>query len=138
MPQNGDLQVWWIPQVPMKAFTVLVTSISEAKKILEVLANYDLFQFNNNVKPDYSNAGGLCIWEDEEWIDWTSEAGCNIDELNIEEIEYQISIDNSKLFTKQEWEQKTYESLYQRYANKTEPFDKWLENLQNKIRNHNL
>ena len=81
MYQNGDLQVWWIPQVPMKAFTVSVTSISEAKKILDVLANYDIFQFTSNIKPDYSNAGGLNVWEDGEWIDWYSPDGENIDEL---------------------------------------------------------
>ncbi|GAG34679.1 unnamed protein product, partial [marine sediment metagenome] len=31
MPKKGDLQVWWIPQVPMKAFTVPVKTVEEAK-----------------------------------------------------------------------------------------------------------
>lgn len=74
----GDLQVWWIPQVPMKPFEVSVSSVAEAAKILEVLANYDAFQFEHNIKPDYSNAGGLCVWycdsEDEYgWTDWYDE-----------------------------------------------------------------
>ena len=78
--QIGDLQVWWIPQVPMKGFTVDVKSITEGAKILKVLADYDIFQFENNIKPDYSNAGGLLIWTGDHdgegnpgWNDWYDE-----------------------------------------------------------------
>lgn len=56
---EGALKVWWIPQVPMKAFEFLVKDMVEGKKIMEVLADYDTFQFENNIKPDYSNMGGL-------------------------------------------------------------------------------
>jgi hypothetical protein len=73
-------QVWWIPQVPMKAFEVEVASVAEGVKLLDVLADYDLFQFENKVKPDYSNAGGLCRWCDNcdgegtpGWEDWYDE-----------------------------------------------------------------
>ena len=76
----GDLMVWWIPQVPMKPFTVDVASPAEAKKILIVLANYDLFQFNNRIKPDYCNAGGLSVFDDGEWTDWSDDEGRSIDE----------------------------------------------------------
>ena len=65
MYKKGDLQVWWIPQVPMKSFDIDVKSVEEGVKILGVLANYDLFQFENNVKPDYCNAGGLNIYSDD-------------------------------------------------------------------------
>jgi stage III sporulation protein SpoIIIAA len=80
------LRVWWIPQIPMKAFYVNVSSIQEAKKILEVLANYDIFQFENKVKGDYSNAGGLQFFEEgaNEWNEWENENGENIDEVEIE------------------------------------------------------
>lgn len=78
--ENKRLQVWWIPQVPMKSFNVPVESVSEGVKILEVLANYDLFQYENDIKGDYSNVGGLQMWDtniDEEgnagWIDWYDE-----------------------------------------------------------------
>jgi hypothetical protein len=66
------LKLWWIPQIPMKAFEVEIASLEEGVKLLEVLANYDLFQFENNVKPDYSNAGGIVMFEAEsgEWVDW--------------------------------------------------------------------
>ncbi|MEE8308397.1 MAG: hypothetical protein V3R81_14105 [Gammaproteobacteria bacterium] len=66
---EGDLRVWWIPQVPMEPFEVLVSSIAEGRKIIDVLADYDIFQFEKNVKPDYCNTGGLARWECGEWCD---------------------------------------------------------------------
>jgi len=59
------LQVWWIPQIPMKAFNVDVSSVEEGVKIMAVLANYDIFQYENNIKPDYCNAGGLNQWSED-------------------------------------------------------------------------
>lgn len=58
----GELQVWWIPQVPMSPFEVDVESVAEGVKVMTVLADYDKFQLDNNIKPDYSNAGGLRRW----------------------------------------------------------------------------
>lgn len=64
-------RVWWIPQIPMKAFYVEVDELKVAKMITEVLADYDLFQYENRVKPDYSNVGGIQVWSDDdsEWLD---------------------------------------------------------------------
>lgn len=80
MRQVGDLQVWWIPQVPMLAFEVEVSSVAEGVKILEVLALYDSFQYEHRVKPDYCNVGGLRRWcgdSDSDgtpgWEDWYDE-----------------------------------------------------------------
>lgn len=73
MPKDGDLQVWWIPQVPMKAFLVPVKNIDEAVLLLNTLALYDLFQLHNNIKPDYSNVGGLNMFEDGEWMEWNND-----------------------------------------------------------------
>ncbi len=67
---NGDLRVWWIPQVPMKPFYVTVKTVNEAILIVETLADYDRFQFENGVKGDYANTGGLEIFEDGEWVEW--------------------------------------------------------------------
>lgn len=53
------LQVWWVPQVPMTAFTVDVESVAEGARLLDTLARYDLFQMEHNIKPDFCNAGGL-------------------------------------------------------------------------------
>jgi len=76
------LRVWWIPQLPMdNSFYVEVKTIEEAKKTLDVLAKYDLFQLDNNIKPDFSNAGGLEVFEDGEWSDWEDEDGNTIDDI---------------------------------------------------------
>ena len=66
------LRVWHIPQVPGNPFTVDVSSVEEAVKIMDVLADYDEFQRVNNIKPDYCNASGLDQWseEDQEWESW--------------------------------------------------------------------
>lgn len=64
------LRVWWIPQIPGKPFIVPVESVAEGVNIMNILADYDWFQLNNNIKPDYCNAGGLSMFEDGEWIDW--------------------------------------------------------------------
>lgn len=68
-PQDGDLKVWWIPQVPMKPFEVLVSDLKTAAIICDVLADYDAFQFENNIKPDYFNAGGVARFDGSEWWD---------------------------------------------------------------------
>lgn len=78
----AKLRVWHIPQIPCKAFHVEVSSPEDAIKILTTLANYDLFQLENNIKPDYSNAQGLEEWneEEKEWEEWYSEEGFDIKE----------------------------------------------------------
>lgn len=75
MALTGDLKVWWIPQVPMKAFEVHVDNIDEAVLLLETLAAYDTFQYENKIKPDYSNVGGLVVYENDEWVDWLTDEG---------------------------------------------------------------
>jgi hypothetical protein len=79
------LRVFWIPQIPMKPFLIAVDSTKEAKKIMDVLAKYDTFQYENNIKPDYSNTGGLETLNEEEthWIDWNC-TNCDKDIDNCE------------------------------------------------------
>jgi len=77
------LRVWHIPQVPMKAFFVEVSSVEEGVRMMDALANYDIFQCENNIKPDYCNANGLQMWDEslteedmadmelsDKWVDW--------------------------------------------------------------------
>lgn len=80
-PVPGDLRVWWIPQIPGKPFHISVATESEAILVMNTLADYDLFQFENHIKPDYSNAGGLEIYDvdDLEWVEWYDEDGYEID-----------------------------------------------------------
>ena len=65
MIKKGNLRVWWIPQVPMKPFEKSVRTLREARLLLDTLANYDQFQLDNNIKPDYSNMGGLMQFEND-------------------------------------------------------------------------
>ena len=58
---DAKLKLWWIPQIPMKAFEVEIVSVEEGEKLLDVLARYDAFQFENRIKPDYCNTGGI-VW----------------------------------------------------------------------------
>lgn len=76
------LRVWHIPQIPMKPFYVSVESPEEAMKILEVLWDYDLFQYENRIKPDYANTSGLEYFDEEEneWFEWYDEDGFDIRE----------------------------------------------------------
>ena len=73
----------------MKRFFVPVEGFVQAKLILEVLAHYDLFQLENNIKPDFYNAGGLEVWNEdrsdddgnaeyawEEWNDYDQADPC--------------------------------------------------------------
>lgn len=95
------LRVWWVPQMPMKSFKVPVGNLVEAKKILNVLADYDLFQLEHNVKGDYANAGGLSYFDpcdlhdgpQGSWVDWENSDGDNIDQLEGDALEKEITWD---------------------------------------------
>jgi hypothetical protein len=62
----------------MEPFFVNVDSVTEGVKIMDVLADYDIFQFENLVKPDYSNDGGIQMFDESDntdspdgsWVDW--------------------------------------------------------------------
>lgn len=78
-PAEGSMRVWHIPQVPGKPFYVNdVESDLEAIGVISLLAEYDLFQYENKIKPDYASASGLEIYEGGEWIEWESENGESI------------------------------------------------------------
>ncbi len=81
--KEGDLRVWWIPQVPMEPFRTPVANIREAKLLIDTLGRYDAFQFENRIKPDYCNGGGLEVFEDGEWCEWADEKGEGIDSTEL-------------------------------------------------------
>ena len=88
------LRVWWIPQVPMQPFHASVSNIVEARLLLDTLATYDQFQLDNNIKPDYSNTGGLQVFDESDdtdgpdgsWYDWYDADGEDIDRYTLEEL----------------------------------------------------
>lgn len=57
-----EICVWWIPQVPMCMFTYDVPTIDAGIMLCDALAKYDLFQYENKVKPDYCSTGGV-MWK---------------------------------------------------------------------------
>lgn len=76
-PKEGDLRVWWVPQAPGVEFEVPVDNAEHGAIIMNVLAEYDAFQYINKIKPDYCNAGGLRVWEGGEWMDWEDPTTCD-------------------------------------------------------------
>lgn len=84
-PNGLCLKVWWIPQVPMKPFEVLVSSFAQAKVLLETLAEYDLFQLRQNIKPEFCNVGGLLVFEDGDWTDFWTDNGEDFDALTLQQ-----------------------------------------------------
>lgn len=73
------LRVWWNPQVGSSCdtFYVPVKSVEEGKKVMDLLAAYDMFQLQNNIKPDFCNTGGLQVYNPEiaDYEDWYLETG---------------------------------------------------------------
>ena len=91
MKHPKELRVWWIPQVPMDPFYWNVTSVLIAKNMIDMLGAYDQFEFENKVKPDYCNAGGLQEkvrdnGNDDDWEEYEDEEGRNIDDITYEEL----------------------------------------------------
>ena len=82
-PTEGDIQIWYIPQLPGKAYTVNVPSrdLGEAQRILDAIIGLSIFEFENKVKPDYSDAAGITRWETD------GDGGFNWFEVDEEEIE---------------------------------------------------
>lgn len=78
-PKLEALRVWWISQVPGNAFEWPVADLAQAELLLDALAAYDDFQYGENVKGDYSNTGGLQIFDGSDWIDWEDEDSDDFD-----------------------------------------------------------
>lgn len=74
--RDQKMRIWWMPQVGANAtFFIPVETVEEAKKFMDILAAYDCFQHNHDIKPDYCNVGGLQVWDsdEQEWNDWEYE-----------------------------------------------------------------
>ena len=65
----SEFRVWHIPQVPGSAFWRDMPDLATARLVVDLLADYDLFQFDNDIKPDYCNVSGIPKFVDGEWED---------------------------------------------------------------------
>lgn len=75
MAQKGNLEVWWVTQYSRRKENVRipVKDIREATSILMEYTNRDLD--DNMVE---WNAGGLEVFDGEEWIEWYDDKGNDI------------------------------------------------------------
>jgi len=86
---SNKLRVYHFPQVPCKPFIVEVADEFEASKIVNVLAQQHLFLFKEKMIPDYSNAIGVEMWDENHdgegnagWCDYhNEEEGMDFDEF---------------------------------------------------------
>lgn len=67
-------KVWYIPQIPGKAFEREVDSLPTAVLLINAIIDFSIFEFENRVKPDYSDAAGISRWEEDgegghDWFD---------------------------------------------------------------------
>ena len=64
-------KVRYVPQVPMESFEVEVENIEMAIKLYETIVKLSIFEFKNKIKSDYSDAGWIQYFneEDNEWCD---------------------------------------------------------------------
>ena len=84
MPEINDLRVYYIPQIPMRGFEYDVPDLKSAVMVLDALSRFSLFEFENRVKPDYSDAGGVQRYEDDgegghDWFDVDDDELQNLD-----------------------------------------------------------
>lgn len=76
-------RIWHKCQIGMdKKFYYSVKSVDEAWFLLNVIWDYDSFQYRNKIKGDYTSASGLQYFNenDNEWEEWYDENGCDIEE----------------------------------------------------------
>lgn len=76
-------RVWHNCQVgSVDNFYYSVKDIEEAWLVLNAIWSYDLFQYENKIKGDYSSASGFEYFneDDNEWQEWYDEDGCDIEE----------------------------------------------------------
>jgi hypothetical protein len=79
--QEGDLRVWWIRNVPNYPHYTIVSCPAAARQRLNDYAFLDLED-----KLVTSNAGGLEVYEGDEWHEWYDENGHDINrDVNQEE-----------------------------------------------------
>lgn len=88
-PITGQMRIWHIPQIgaEVPTFYVGVETLKEASKLLNVIWDYDNFQHENKIKPDFCNASGLQVYDGKEWEEWEGE----IDGEYFEEIDAYIN-----------------------------------------------
>lgn len=68
----NKFKMWYIPQMPMKAFEFKTDTSAEALAALDLITDFSIFEYDNNVKPDYCDMSGISQWDEteQEWFDY--------------------------------------------------------------------
>ncbi len=72
---NGDLRVWHIQNPPSAPAWYNVKGPQQGANLINELARRDLLPASGIE----SNAIGLCVYEDGDWVDWYDEDGDDLD-----------------------------------------------------------
>lgn len=80
------MRVYFIPEIanPQNIFCKEVSSVEEARIVLDTLADFNLFEIEQKIVPDIAgNMSGLQVWNEneQEWEEWEDEEGNNIKDL---------------------------------------------------------
>ncbi|WIW70926.1 hypothetical protein [Anaerosinus gibii] len=69
------LRVCHVPPTACNPFIIDVANLKEAKKIMDTLAEYDKFQYENNLPQNSSSTSTLEEYSEceKKWIDWCDE-----------------------------------------------------------------
>lgn len=69
-------RIWYVPQIPCESFKREYSSVEECLETLELLTDFSRFEYENKIKPDYSEMFGMEYWCDD---DQCEEDWCEID-----------------------------------------------------------
>lgn len=75
-----NFKVSHYPQIPCNPFEVEFDTIQEALRLKDILADYDMFQYENRIKPDYCNMTAILAY-DEKYKEWYE-----LDDYEVEDI----------------------------------------------------
>ena len=77
------LRIAHYPQIPCTPFYVEVAGLNDARRMMQTLAEYDLFQLTHRIKPDFCNMQTLEMYDGVagEWVAWVDEE-TGIDDLD--------------------------------------------------------
>ena len=114
MMTKQRLKVNHIPQVGYPAsFEYEVSNVVEGWIVLDLLAKYDQFQLDNNIKPDYASCQSLCLWneQEQEWWEYDAEEELgapepDITNLTLEQLKFWVEANESRFLTADEIEQR--------------------------------
>lgn len=89
--EKEKLRLIHIPQLGARAEIIIeVESLEEALRVSEILAYYDLMQYEKKIKSDYTNMTLLEMYKDGEWTTYYNECFEDFDDIKCYDKEYEL------------------------------------------------